>query len=401
MYGLVLEGGGARGAYHIGAYRALNEQGMEFQGVTGTSIGALNGAMIVQGDYERCHEIWHDVKYSMVIDADDEEMERIRQPKRTKEEWSMLAGRIKTIIADRGFDITPARNLIDTHIDENKIRRSGKDFGMVTVSLTDRRPLNVFLEDIPTGELKDFLIASSYLPIFKSEKINGKTYLDGGLYDNLPFNMLKDKGYENLILVRTNAMGFTRKVKLPELNVLMISPSESLGRTFDFESNRARKNINLGYYDGLKAIKGLLGTKYYVESRKDEDYYLEYLLGLTESQVRQIEKILKLPEIPYRRSLLENIIPKISSMLGIDKDCSYEDLTIGLLEKMAEELCIERFEIYTFEELFDKIKGKKYIKDKEEVSRLNRIIEKVDIIPILNKEEALLEIASIVFDKRD
>ena len=48
MIGLVLEGGGARGSYHIGAYRAIMEEGIEINGITGTSIGALNGAMIVR-----------------------------------------------------------------------------------------------------------------------------------------------------------------------------------------------------------------------------------------------------------------------------------------------------------------------------------------------------------------
>ena len=44
MIGLVLEGGGAKGAYHIGAYRALSELGIQIDGVVGTSIGAINAA---------------------------------------------------------------------------------------------------------------------------------------------------------------------------------------------------------------------------------------------------------------------------------------------------------------------------------------------------------------------
>ena len=46
MKGLILEGGGTKGAYQIGAYKALRDLGIEFQGVAGTSIGALNGAYI-------------------------------------------------------------------------------------------------------------------------------------------------------------------------------------------------------------------------------------------------------------------------------------------------------------------------------------------------------------------
>ena len=47
--GLVLGGGGSRGAYEIGVWRAARELNIEFDVVTGTSIGALNGALVVQG----------------------------------------------------------------------------------------------------------------------------------------------------------------------------------------------------------------------------------------------------------------------------------------------------------------------------------------------------------------
>ena len=58
MFGLVLEGGGARGAYHIGAYKAIKELDIEIGGIAGTSIGAINGAMMVQGDYDLLEKVW-------------------------------------------------------------------------------------------------------------------------------------------------------------------------------------------------------------------------------------------------------------------------------------------------------------------------------------------------------
>ena len=58
MYGLVLEGGGAKGAYHVGAYKAIRELNIEIGGIAGTSIGAINGAMMVQGDYELLEKVW-------------------------------------------------------------------------------------------------------------------------------------------------------------------------------------------------------------------------------------------------------------------------------------------------------------------------------------------------------
>lgn len=399
MYGLVLEGGGAKGSYHIGVYKALRESGIRIKGIVGTSIGALNGAMIVQNDYDRCYDLWNKITYSMVADVDDDEIDKILQLKLVKEDLSFLRDKIKGLISTKGFDITPLKKLLDDYIDEEKIRKSGMDFGIVTINLSPFKPLYIFLDDIPKGELKEYLMASAYLPIFKSERIGGKLYLDGGFYDNLPFKMLVEKGYKDLILVRTHAMGLTKKLDLQGINSIIISPSDSIGRSFEYDSNRARSNIELGYYDGLRALNGLKGSRYYIIPKKNQDYYLKFLLNISEEEVRKMEETLKLPEIPYRRSLLEHIVPKICSIISIDDDCGYEELLIYLLEKKAENLNIERFKIYTFEELVSEVENETIRKEREENSKLDKLIEKVEILPIINKDEAILDIADIIFSK--
>jgi len=58
---LVLAGGGARGAYELGAWKALSELHIDFQIVTGTSIGAVNGALLVQGDLQLAEKLWHQI----------------------------------------------------------------------------------------------------------------------------------------------------------------------------------------------------------------------------------------------------------------------------------------------------------------------------------------------------
>lgn len=73
-YGLVLEGGGAKGAYQIGAWKALKEAGVKIKGVSGTSVGALNGALICMGDMERAESLWSNIAYSQIMDVDDELM---------------------------------------------------------------------------------------------------------------------------------------------------------------------------------------------------------------------------------------------------------------------------------------------------------------------------------------
>lgn len=401
MYGLVLEGGGAKGSYHIGVYKALKEEGIEIKGVVGTSIGALNGAMIVQGDYERCYELWNQITYSMIADVNDEDIDKIMQMKLVKEDLHFLKEKLKGVITSKGFDITPFRKLIDEYLDEDKIRKSGMDFGIATINLSDFKPLYMFIQDIPKGELGDYLMASAYLPIFKTERLGGKVYLDGGFYDNLPYKMLLDKGYKDLILVRTHARGLVRKIDLRDTNSIIISPSDTIGRSYECDPNRSKLNIELGYYDGLSAINGYKGYKYYIKPHYNQDYYINFLLNITEEDVKEIQEILKLPEVPYRRSLLENIIPKLCSILSIERNCSYEDLLITLLERKAERLNIKRFKIYTFEELLSEVKHYKLEKKPDELGTIDKLVERLDMLPIFNKDEIILEVADILFSKGD
>lgn len=398
MYGLVLEGGGARGAYHIGVYKAILEEGIEISGITGTSIGALNGAMIVQGDYEKCYELWQNLSYSMLINDTEYEIEKLKGLKFEKEDLLILANHLKTLISDRGLDIKPFKRMLDTYIDEEKVRDSPMDFGIVTVNLTDLKSIEIFKEDIPQGEIKDYLLASSYLPVFKTEKLGGKRYLDGGFFDNLPFRMLKKKGYKDLIIVRTHAKGFIRKVNVDQVNAIIVSPSEDIGRTLTLDSTQARKNLELGYYDGLRAFRQLKGYRYYIDSQDPVEYYFKLLLDLNEEQVEKIKALVKTPNLPYRRALFEYIIPKLGSILGLHKDFTYEDFIISLLERKAEEAKIERFKIYKFKELLSLVECKKVTKVKsEELTTIEKIIEKVDIATLFNKDDVILQITDIIF----
>ena len=52
-YGLVLAGGGTKGAYEVGAWKALKELDVEITAIVGTSIGAINGALFLQDDYNK------------------------------------------------------------------------------------------------------------------------------------------------------------------------------------------------------------------------------------------------------------------------------------------------------------------------------------------------------------
>lgn len=397
MYGLVLEGGGAKGAYHIGAYKALIEEGIEISGIAGTSVGALNGAILAQGDYEKAYEMWENMSYSTVINASDEEIDRLKSGKVSKEDISLMAAKIKGVITEGGLDISPLRDLVMEVVDEEKIRASGMDFGIVTVSLTDLKPVEIYIEDIPDGELAQYLLASAYFPAFKREKIGGKRYVDGGIYNNLPVNLLVDKGYRDLILIRTHGVGYVKKVDLTGLNAITISPNEELCRTLDFEMDSARYNLELGYYDGLKALRGLRGFHYYIEADYDSDYYINYLWNLEEEKVNSLKEVFKIDKnIPSKKALFEFINPKLSSLLDIDKEEDYEEIFYNLVEKLAEIYEIEKFKIYSYNELKDLVLEKLQMEDKKEEGVMDKIIEKVDLLSIFGKEDIIKQVGKIL-----
>ena len=66
-YGLVLSGGGSKGAYESGCMKALQELGYHFDIVTGTSIGALNGLLVAQEDYQKLYELWDTLSLEKVL----------------------------------------------------------------------------------------------------------------------------------------------------------------------------------------------------------------------------------------------------------------------------------------------------------------------------------------------
>ena len=76
-YAIALEGGGAKGAYEVGVWRALDEVDVRFDAVAGTSVGALNGAMMVMGELEQALRLWENIRFSQVFDADDEQLKKL------------------------------------------------------------------------------------------------------------------------------------------------------------------------------------------------------------------------------------------------------------------------------------------------------------------------------------
>ena len=240
MKGLALEGGGVKGAYHIGVMTALREMGLaDFDGYVGTSIGAINAAMFCAGDWEKTLELWDNINMQNVLDMDELSVKELTQGQFN----AQLIGNIGKLLRNLGvFVDTTAdkmRAFLKQYIDEKAIRKSNKDFGLVTYSVPDFAPHYMMKEDIPKGQIYDYVMASSAYPAFKWQKIEGnenKWFIDGGVYDNMPVKMLVDKGYDEIVAIRTNIKKYRayRDVDLKGAKLLVFTPSEKLDYAVNF-----------------------------------------------------------------------------------------------------------------------------------------------------------------------
>jgi NTE family protein len=170
-------------------------------------------------------------------------------------------------IKQKGFSNDPLKSILENNLDIEKIYRSKLDFGMVTYSIKDHKPLEIFKEDIHKEEFIQYLLASACFPIYKVQKIGENKFLDGGLYDNLPINMLINKGYSRFIAVDISGPGLKRGLVNKDVYIKLIRPDESLGGIFEFNRDRIQKNLKLGYLDTLKAFCKVQGHRYFFKTK--------------------------------------------------------------------------------------------------------------------------------------
>lgn len=381
-YGLVLEGGGAKGAYQIGAWKALREAGVKIKGIAGTSVGALNGALICMGDLEKAEHLWENVSYSKIMSVDDEIMEQIFKHKKISRE---ALKDMMDYMAEGGMDISPLKQLIAESVDEEKIQNSPIDLYVLTFNVDEFRELDIDMKEAEPELIKDFLLASAYIfPIFKNEKLHGKTYIDGGAINNVPLGSLIDRGYKDIIVVRIFGIGREKKVKIPEdSTIYTVAPSVSLGSILDFNQKKSRMHIKRGYFDTMRMIYGLAGKIYYIDEHEEECYYLNQLTDLNPALCAYLAEVYKLDDSKSRwlRNLTEIILPVIAEEMKLPKEWSYKELYISMLEATAKLCRIQKYKIYTLEELRDRVKGKLQGITGEPVPPFVQIISK-DMLPL-------------------
>lgn len=329
MIGLALEGGGVRGSYQAGVYAAMHECGIKINGVCGTSIGALNASLIATGRGETLASIWRSLNMGEVFGFSKKFIEASNAKSLKIKNAHIFAREIFRIIIQKGIELEGLKAVIDKYLDVDALFASNIDFGLVTVRVKDLKPIYLWKSDMQKDKIKDYVIASSCLPLFHMEKlIDDHYYLDGGFYDLGPVNMMLKKGYDTIYLVKVHGVGITRPYDKSK-NVIVIESKRGLGGVLDLDPNRIDENIKMGYYDAIRVFKHLDGEKY-VFKNKNEKYY-EFL----------------------NRNINKKLLRRIKNFFRVK---TTKDATIKALEYVMEHESINYYEIYKPAKIIKKLK---------------------------------------------
>lgn len=354
-FGLVLSGGGTKGAFEMGVWKALRELNLEPSCVIGTSVGAINAAVIAQNDFEKAYQFWSNLTINQVLKLSSHMADRYVS------EWSLnnfewFRSSFLNDLFHGGLDISPLRQNLEAIIDEEAIRRSPIRLGLVTVELNTLSPKQLMIEDIPEGQLMDYLFASAALPVFQKQEIDGKTYLDGGFYDNVPINFMVDQGYHHIISVEFPALGIKHKLSNQNIDLTVIKNSEYLGMTLEFDQATISNNLTMGYLDTLKTLGDLSGRYYYLDMKTSHRLYdrLDQFLGMPLSDPFLEEKCLCLLNLEKNvsREIVLKRIAELTAQLGYTDE---RPLLLSLLEISARSTNIPRLKKFTPDTLLSEI----------------------------------------------
>lgn len=278
MKALVLGGGGAKGSYEVGVWKALNKLNMKFDIVTGVSIGSINGAFYVANEYKKCLKMWRTITTNDLFDV-------AIGSKLSKEDLQSLVKQMST----GGISFANAEKFLKKNINEEKVRKSKINYGLVTVSLTNKKPRFLTKEQIPYGKLVDYICASSICyPFVHTQDINDESFIDGGFYDGIPINLAIDMGATEIVAVDLSVLAINKKPKDKNIKVDVIKMKDKTPLTLTFTKEYADKNIKYGYNDTMKHFNKLDGNIYTFKKNDLDKSYNElnkYFIEILKSTI--------------------------------------------------------------------------------------------------------------------
>lgn len=224
---IVFSGGGSRGAYQVGAWKALEELGIKASIVVGTSIGSVTAALYCVDKLDDAIKKYEKMSIRNIFDSD------------------------KLGLKKKPINL---RKTLEKYIKFEDLKNSNIKYGLVTTSFPKLKKIEITKRSMNENNYIDYIIASCTIPLlFEKIKIDNKKFIDGGVKDAVPVSLAEKLGADKIIIINTSLVG--RNYKFDNDNYIMIKPSKKISSPIKFDSEESKRMMELGYNDTMKKLK--------------------------------------------------------------------------------------------------------------------------------------------------
>lgn len=273
--GLVLAGGGSRGAYQIGVWKALIELGIDkyVEVVSGTSIGALNAMLFLQGDYNLAEDIWNNLTKDEIMPLEEKDLivKGILFFLGAKN-MSFIKKYIPNVVKGGTISREGLNDILEK-IDFDKIKNSKVKGYATCTSIPEIKAQYFNINEHSVEDIKKILYATSAVPlVYDSPVIEDISYLDGGIVDNIPIQPVYGESCDIIIIVQLEANIIIDRDMYPNTNIIEINSAEGEGPDLkgmmDFDTDAIRKRITKGYKDTIYKIKPIMDMTRHIDKNQ-------------------------------------------------------------------------------------------------------------------------------------
>lgn len=290
--GLVLGGGGSRGSYEAGVVQAFSDLGISFDVVTGTSIGALCGALYTQQDISMLKE-WI---ASFHQNAVAQNLFMFPHQYQTKDLKGQSINAFLEMFTKDGPSVDLLRTQFLKVFDYQKFSRSPIRFGIMTYNVTQHKAQSFVKSDMTEENVMDILLASAaYFPAFNLVRIQDDYYLDGGYADTVPVSLAQQLGAKDITAVDLSDPGINTTVP-KDTDLMLIRPILKLDYYLNFDGEQLLRQVSQGYLETLKYLNkapGYLYTFY-----PDDWHHMQFLEKTVMDFLVSIGKVYLIEKLP-------------------------------------------------------------------------------------------------------
>ena len=276
--GLVLSGGGGKGAYELGVWKALDELKLTkyITVFSGTSIGAFNSVLFAMNDMKKADELWEEVTMDKLVPISKSELIKRGIGLYIGGKNLQLAKKFLNYKLEHGAIANDgAIEVVEKYLDFNKIKENNKICYAACTKLSDFSAKYFKINDFDEETGKKIVLASASLPlIYDCTEVLGEKYIDGGIADNIPIQPVYGENCNIIIVVLLSKEAQVDRTLYPNSKLIVISPENldenTITGTLNLNTDAKRIRIIEGYNDTINKLEPIKELFEYISKEEEE-----------------------------------------------------------------------------------------------------------------------------------